>query len=280
MLSFYQSFKESVEELPMKPIAAILVLIALAPLSVTAFAHGKSSALEFDQLATPANSEMLFGSGNDNGAFTTHRRKGVEVALRVKKRFPTPANTFFSNGDGTYSVPKGFACPGFSFAPNCFATPFWSFEWSVNVDYDGSTNKHLSDYTYELGMDSDPGRRTKFTRFDPITPLPPVVPLFDHAIGNNSSTNPGSTADNPTTYQTLLDDNNVAQNSWNYEFFNNLGTSLAAFDPDVDGNYIIYLRVMKKQGYGKRKIVAQSFIQVLVGNASPVKWVRLPRPKK
>ncbi len=265
----------------MKRIVAILALIALAPLSATAFAHGNSSALEFDQNATPnLDGKMLFGSGNLNGGFTTHQRKGVEVALRTKQRFPSPDNMFFSNGDGTYSVPKGFACPGFGFAPNCLATPFWSFEWSVNVDHNDTTDNHLSDYTYELGMDADPSRKTNFTKFDLVTPLLPTIPLFDHAMGDNLTTNATrmTAGIDPALYQTLLDTKNVAQNSWNYEFFNNLGTSLAAFDPDVDGNYIIYLRVIKNKGHGKHKIVAETFIQVLVGNAQPIKHVRLPRP--
>lgn len=267
----------------MKRIAAILALIAFTPMSSTVFAHGKPPALEFDQDATPPNAEMLFGDGNANGAFTTNRQNGVEVALRAKQRFPSPADVFFSNEDGTYSPPKGDACPGFGFAPICTATPKWSFEWSVNVDYDWSTGSHLSDYTYELGIDADPSPRTKFTRFDPITPMLPAIPLFDHGIGDNNSTNAtASTASDAATYQTLLDNNNVAQQSWNYEFFNNLGTSLAAFDPAVDGNYIIYLRVLKAddkdKDKDKSKIVAESFIQVLVGTAEPVKRVKLHKP--
>ena len=262
----------------LKRIVAILVLIALAPWSGTVFAFWWS-VLEFDQNATP---NVIFGSDVTNGSFTTDRRKGVEVALRAKQRFPA-ANVFNSNGDGTYSMEIGNPCPeGFSPPPFCEATPVWSFEWSVNADFDDSTGKSISDYTYELGMDSDPGPRTKFTRFDPITPLPPAIPFFDHAIGDNSTPESGGTvAASPDQYQGFIENNNVAQNSWNYEFFNNLGTRLAAFDPNVDGNYIIYLRVIKNKGkFGKSKIVAQSFIQVLVGNAQPVKKVLLPRLKK
>ncbi len=262
----------------MKRIAVILTLIALAPLSATAFAHGNSSALEFDQDATP---DVIFGTGNENGGFTTDRRNGVEVALRVKRRFPAPMEEYFSNGNGTYSPPIGDACPGYGFAPFplCLATPFWSFDWSVNVNFDESTSKHISDYTYELGMDADPSRRTKFTRFDPITPTLPD-PASDHEFGDNSSMDSGMQATDVASYLMLLDTKNVAQNSWNYEFFNEQGTSLTAFDPSVDGNYIIYLRVLKKKGWGKRRIVAQSVIQVLVGNGQPVRYVRLPWPRR
>jgi len=59
---------------------------------------------------------------------------------------------------------------------------------------------------------------------------------------------------------------NEVQNSWNYEFFNNPGTSLAFFDPPVDGNYVVYLKVIKNG----RKTVAESRIQILVGDASAI----------
>jgi len=71
---------------------------------------------------------------------------------------------------------------------------------------------------------------------------------------------------------------NVAQNSWNYEFFNNIGTSLYEFDPSVDGNYIIYLRALKTNSRAPIEIVAETCIQVLVGSASAVNSVMLPRP--
>jgi hypothetical protein len=153
----------------------------------------KGADLEFDQVVTPDPDEMLFGDGNGNAGFTTSRANGVEVGLHAKQRFPTPANNFFSNGDGTYSVPKGYACPGYGFAPNCFATPFRSFEWSVNVNF-GFTGAVLADYTYELGMDADPSDETDFTIFD---------------------------------------------------------------------NYVIFLRVLDK----KRKVVAETYIQILAGDA-------------
>jgi hypothetical protein len=246
-------------------------------LSVNAIAvAGKGPDLEFDQFVSPDFNEMLFGDGNLNGGFTTNRDNGVEVGLRAKQRFPSPANIFYSNGDGTYSVPKGEACPGFGFAPNCAATPFWSFEWSVNVDYDYA-GAVLSDYTYELGMDADPSDDTDFTMFDPITPTPPAVPFFDHGTGGNGTTNgTANTAATEAEYVYNLDVDSVAQNSWNYEFFNNIGTSLANFDPSVDGNYVIFFRVLDD----KRKVVAETYVQILAGDALPLRKVKLPKPEK
>ena len=59
--------------------------------------------IEFDQDVTP---DVIFGSGNLNGAFTTDRNDGVEIGLRGKLRFDgagQPQNIFNSNGDGTYT---------------------------------------------------------------------------------------------------------------------------------------------------------------------------------
>ena len=75
-----------------------LALVAGLTLSGTALAD-----IEFDQDVTP---DVIFGSGNLNGKFTTDRNKGVEIGLRGKLRHNATGaaeNTFNSNGDGTYS---------------------------------------------------------------------------------------------------------------------------------------------------------------------------------
>ena len=45
---------------------------------------GLNAAIEFDQDVTPT---ILFGAGNNNGAFTTDRAAGVEIGLRAKLRY-------------------------------------------------------------------------------------------------------------------------------------------------------------------------------------------------
>ena len=92
---------------------SILTLSAVSDMGRMSAKSGKSEKstkskklLEFDQAVTP---EVIFGSGNVNGAFTTNRHDGVEVGLRAKQRHP-PLNDFNSNGDGTYSFAKGDAC--------------------------------------------------------------------------------------------------------------------------------------------------------------------------
>jgi hypothetical protein len=221
----------------------------------------KGPMLEFDQYVTPnLDGELLFGDGNLNGFFTTGRKNGVEVGLRAKIRFPAPADpdSFISNGDGTYNLPAGAK----SLAFGDRVTSLWSFDWSVNTDYLGTTTKKLSDFVYELGMDSDPSSKTDYTVFDNISPIYPFVPFWDHAMGDNSTTNATRIIDVTLGYGPLsLTTLNIAQNSWRYNFFTAIGTSLETFDPTVPGEYTIYLKVKDP---GKGKTVAESRIIVLV----------------
>lgn len=261
--------------------ALFMLVVAAAPNAGTDSTKSSKSVkskkvLEFDQDVTP---DIVFGSGNANGAFTTNRSDGVEIGLRGKVRFPIPpSNTFLSNGDGTYGpFDAGDACPGYGFAGppfDCLTTPFWNFEWSVNTDYDMSTGRKLGDLIYELGVDADPGPGTDFTIFDPITPSL-AVPAFDHGMFPIANTvDLGNQATWPL-YPPLLAANWVAQNSWNIEFFNNPGTSLDSFDPTNNGNYIIFLRAIDP---ATGKVVACSVIQVLVGTGQPVPGkIKLPK---
>ncbi len=233
----------------MKTILLMLVAIAIA---VPAFG------LTFDQNVTP---DVIFGSGNDNGSFTVDVQNNIELGLRGKLRFDAsnqPQNIFNSNGDGTYSFLAGAAPGGFSWLPNSPTTPVWNFEFTVNVDVaSGGVNK-LDDFTFELGLDDHPGSdETNFLVFDPITPNV-SVPYYDHAIGDNVGT-VVSAGDGPT-YVGYLAAYNVAQNSWNYEFFNDAPWD--AFDPAVPGIYTIYLKAF--QGTTE---VAYTEIRILVGGA-------------
>jgi len=238
----------------------LLTLISACLLSTSALAkkhENPGNNPTFDQDVTSAG--IYFGSGNGNGYFTVIQNNGVELGLRIKSRFPKNG-TYNSNHDGTYTFPAGYPDPGFSWdqAWQYPATPVWNFEWSVNTDYDGSTEANLSDYVYELGLDADPGKGTDFTVFDPITPSI-AVPFYDHGIGDNSGPAPDS--ENPAYYVENINNYNVAQNSWNYSFFNNPGTSLEFFDPSVPGVYVIYLRAKSKVS---NAVVASVSIHVIV----------------
>ncbi len=215
-------------------IGAATILAALStPASATT--------ILFDQNVTP---DIIFGSGNTNGAFTVDRNAGVELGLRAKIPFVGTTN---SNGDGTYS---------FSLAE---ANPRWNFDWTVNTNYDGSTGQVISDFTYLLGIDFDPGAGTDFLTFDPITPSV-LAPFFDHSIGTNTTANGGGEeAANPAEYQALIDANNVLQQSWRHAFFPVHPT--LSYDPTISGTYDIFLTAFDGQG----NTVASTEIQVIIG---------------
>jgi hypothetical protein len=189
----------------------------------------------FDQNVT---NEVIFGSGNANGGFTVIREQGVELGLRAKLRFDendAPQNTFNSNGDGTYSFSAGTPTNGFSFAPAA-STPVWSFEWSINTDYLGTSGNVLSDLGFTISIDFDPGAGTNFLEFDPINQV-----FADHSIGTNATGNGlGTEASDAVGYQALIAGNNLAQNSWNLVFFDD-NPLFSLFDPNVPGIYTIQL---------------------------------------
>lgn len=236
-------------------------IVALASLTLEA-ASGYS--LDFDQNITP---DVIFGSGNDNGSFTTDRANGVEIGLRGKLRFNAsndPENTFNSNGDGTYSFATGTPPTGFSWIPNAPTTPIWNFDWSVNTNYDG-TGAVLNAFTYLIGIDFDPSLATDFLEFDPIKGFNQATSSvqWDHGIGTNATANGGGTSISNNTsdasgYETLLNNNNVAQNSWSMEFFNT--GPYSSFDPKVDGTYSIYIAA-----FDGGNEIARSEIQIIAG---------------
>ena len=206
------------------------VLAVVAVLATTTL----QAAIVYDDDVTP---DVIFGSGNDNVAFTVDRAGGVELGLRAKLRFDSanqPQNIFNSNGDGTYTFNDGLPPIGFGFAPNSTSTATWNFEWSINSNFDGSSGFALDDLTYELGIDFDPGPGTLYQTFDPIN-----TAFADHAIGTNATGNGGgTTAADATQYASLISTDNVAQNSWNMEFFD---SPSFPFNGAITGQYEIYL---------------------------------------
>ncbi len=236
--------------------------LEVARTAITVFAVAVE---EFDQNVTNA---VIFGSGNVNGSFTTVRGSGVELGMRAKLRFDSsnqPQNVFHSNGDGTYTYEAGFpsgpGLPGWASS----TTARWNIEWSINTDHDGASGLKLDDLTYELGMDFDAGAGSQTLAFDPIAlnstlpfTAPLVMPFWDHAIGDNSTgSGGGSTAGSSGAYASLLAANNLAQNSWNPEFFNE--APFDGFDPTLPGRYDFYLAA-----YDGLVEIARTEIAVLV----------------
>ena len=213
---------------------------------------GVSEALAaFDQNVTP---DVIFGSGNLNGGFTTDQASGVELGLRGKLRhnaLGAPANTFNSNGDGTYSFAAGVA------PTQASPTAIWSFEWSINSNFDG-TGGNLNAYTYGLSIDTDPSQGVgSLALLGPLTnPFDPInVAYADHSIGTNATLNDaGTEATTALEYASLIANNNVAQNSWKPHWF------IPGFDPTLDATYDITLAAFDNAGQ-----VASTTIQIIVG---------------
>lgn len=193
-------------------------------------------ALDFDQDVT---SDIIFGDGNANGSFTVDRASGVELGLRAKLRHNAsgaPENTFNSNGDGTYTYNPGVA------PTQSFPTAEWSFEWSINSDYDNTSGDDLDDLTYILSMTSTTG--AFIPAFDPIN-SPNLGNAgqvqWDHAIGTNLTGNGDGTSvpndgdADDDGYGALIAANNLAQNSWKPHWF------AAGFDPTQGGTYTFEL---------------------------------------
>ena len=239
---------------------ALLGLSVLYPASA-------SSAPIYDENVTP---DVIFGSGNANGSFTVDRARGIEVGLRAKLRHNAlgqPENTFNSNGDGTYSFNAGVA------PTQSFPTAEWSFEWSINTDYNGLTEFDLEDLVYELALDYDASAGTSFLTFDPINDVNPGCGsvAWDHALGDNSTGNGGGTTPgsgcNAAGYAAGLAANNVAQNSWKPHWF----IAGFGFDPTVDGTYDFYLAASLNDIE-----VARTAIQVIVGRGGAAAAVPAP----
>ena len=196
--------------------------------------------LAFDQNITP---DVIFGSGNANGFWTVGQNNGIELGLRAKLRFNSsnmPENTFNSNGDGTYTFEAGQPPSGFGFQPNSPSTAVWNFEWSINTNYQGNNpGFELDDLTYVLDIDFDPSAGVHYLSFDPINI--PSPDFGDHAMGDNATGNGGGTvAASRAEYELLLATKNVAQNSWNMEFFDDAGSGFP-FDANSVGEYTFRL---------------------------------------
>jgi len=248
----------------------MLLLGAACICSLSFISQSATAAVMYDQLVTP---DVIFGSGNANGSFTVDKSdevkngvsNGVELGLRGKLRFDAtgqPQNIFNSNGDGTYSFDAGVA-------PNqpSLTAAVWSFEWSINSEYNcapaGGFCRNLNELTYLLGMDSDPTLGTDFLMFDPIN-----LAFADHAIGDNTTANGGGTeAADATDYASLIENNHVAQNSWQPSWF------LSGFDPTVDGQYDFFLEAYAKGGTSP---LARTDISIIVGAGATVPPVPVP----
>ena len=230
----------------MKIIKASMVSTGLGLLLLT---QSATATVMYDQDVT---NDVIFGSGNANGAFTVDRQNGIELGLRAKLHFDesnSPQNIFNSNGDGTYQFDNIAPPTGYGFAPNSPSTAIWNFEWSINSNFDGSGGV-LNSLSYLLEIDFDPGAGTNFLAFDPIN-----LPSADHALGDNSTGNGAGISDEPN-YVANIASLNLAQNSWNMEFFDGGPYTFNALD---EGIYDFKLTAFGSQD----EVLASTSIQVI-----------------
>lgn len=257
----------------MAAISGILILIS----------SGRASIVEFDQEVT---NSVIYGSGNNNGGFTTFRDSipdviNLELGLRAHTRFPLPSDTpvsggpggILSHGNGVYGSfeAQGYTPPVVPGDPGTTPGPLgsWNFDWSINTNWT-DPSKPIDTLTYRLQIDYDPGPGTDFLEFDPIHPGAPFPPFFDSSFGNNGTGDGGGveattlTEYNEFTSNSAADDYFLVQNSWNLGFFSIIAPQ--SYDPDASGLYDINLLAFVPGGAQ----VGEVNIQVQVGALAAV----------
>lgn len=250
-------------------------------------------------------SHVIYGTDNTNGDFTVDRTNGIELGLRGKLRHGAngnPQNSYDinNNNNGTYNFAAGVAIDpkyGVPFVDdvntplNEAMTGVWSFDWSINSNFDGGAGSNLNGYRYVLGLDSDPTLGTSFIApFDPINGANPATPggYWDHSFGTNSTTQGnGVEATNgipitngmtdqqiadahalrTTAYGPLPSSNNLAQNSWKGLWY------IPNFNPNLNATYDIFLRAYDWQ---TNEMLASTSIQIVVGTGGEPAVVPVP----
>ncbi len=217
-----------------------LTKLTLATVAAGTLGTASTFALTFNDDVTP---NVIMGDGIGNGGWTVDRDNGVEIGLRAKLRHNNvgaPENTFTNDGAGTYSFDAKVA------PTQSTPTGVWSFEWSINSDYQASASaRALSALTYLLCIDIDPSQGTSFVAFDIINAVNPKYAqvLWDHSLGDNSTPQGGTnkTVANPNgggvesatsaEYLSNISLLNVAQNSQKAHWI------IPGYLPDVDATY-------------------------------------------
>jgi hypothetical protein len=246
-------------------IRSTLVLALLGAFTLSS----QAGVLLFDKDVT---SNVITGNGIGNGGFTVAKTETLEIGLRARVRYGNPdSNGVYSptgetnsNHDGSYShATGGFTPSGGANGTAGGTRASWNFDWSINTNVSGKGGQNIAGLTYQLGMDFDAGIGTNFQKFDLIN-----VNYADHSFGNNQTLqSQGVEAADAAAYASLKAANNLVQNSWNYDFFDN--NSNFKFDPTKDGTYTIYLQAFSANGNS----LARSEINVIVG-----KGAQIPEP--
>ncbi|MGE9268155.1 MAG: hypothetical protein ACQKBY_08660, partial [Verrucomicrobiales bacterium] len=111
----------------------------------------------------PALPGATLGTVYSNGTqadWTVTAENGIEIGLRAKRRYPSGSNDvgqFNDTGIYTFDVLNDYAT---EFATTPANRSFWNFDFSVNVNPDGTGSSNLADFTYMIRIDSDPTEAT------------------------------------------------------------------------------------------------------------------------
>ncbi|MDR6267675.1 VPLPA-CTERM sorting domain-containing protein [Roseobacter sp. N2S] len=173
--------------------------------------------------------DTIFGSGNANGGFTGETNNNIEVGLRGKQRYPA-AEVYNYDGVDTYTFDTTVL------TTNPSHRSVFNFEWSVNVDYSGTSGSVLSDFDHVFSYDTDSGAGVTFATLDPFN----TPGFFDHSLGDNTTGN-GNGIESASNAELTTNSGlySVAQQSANLGF----GYSL---DPDKPGSYVFNYSVYEK----------------------------------
>ncbi len=215
------------------PLGAIAAgILALAMLGQ---AQPASAALLYDQNVTP---DVIFGTGNGNGAWTVDRENNVEVGLRAKVRF---AGVYNSNGDGTYTHDTGISSG---------SAAKWNFEFAINTNLDGVSNsaRTLDQVFVMLWVDIDPSAATDLVYVNPF------AAWSDNSLGTNATANGAGVEVGSLSAFT------VAQNSQNLGWL--LPALSLSFDPFANGIYDFRLDVFLSSS---EELLASTAMTVIVG---------------
>ena len=182
-------------------------------------------ALSYNANVTPG---VYYGSGNGNGFWTVDTANGIELGLRGHLRYQGVYN---SGGDGTYS-----------FNDATGTASKWNYDFSINA----GSNKTVSDFTFQLWIDSDPGAGQIWKMFDPTLIPDNATPGFPYGGGPSSQ---------------------YAQNSENVAW---PSVGIPGYVPDstTPGSYDFSLRALDEN---TGELLANTFMRVQVnGGTAPV----------
>lgn len=156
--------------------------------------------------------QMIAGSGisADGFGIVRNEKEGVELGLKVHKRFDSPAEISHSDADGYTNGVLHFQVDAGAGNPPTNTRAEWNFDFSIATGLNGTTTD-LSDFSFRLKYDVD---KTAATDYRVLVLEPEGTP---QAAGQSGF----QWRDQDSGFVFISDDEgnaNVTQNSQNYGF--------------------------------------------------------------